>query len=63
MEKLVLKFKTGEFVGIDTGSGGYPYPTDVFRAESWNSEKEALKYIGMFDNIENRIYRVTISIS
>ncbi len=63
MEKLVLKFKTGEFVSIDSDSGFYPFPVkDVFRAECFASE-EAAKYIRMFDNIENRIYRVTISIS
>lgn len=63
MEKLVLKFKNGKFVGIDTGSGGYPYPTDVFRAESWNSEEEALKYASKFDFIEYKIYRITTSIN
>ena len=64
MEKLVLKYNTGEFVAIDTGSGGYPYKVkDVFRAEFWNSKDEALNYIRDFDHIERKVYRVTVSIS
>lgn len=64
MEKLVLKFKNGEFVSLDSDSGFYPFPVkDVFRAECFTSETEATKYISMFDDIENRIYRVTVSIS
>lgn len=64
MEKLVLKYTTGEFVAIDNGSGGYPYKVkDVFRAQFWNSEDDALSYIRDFDHIERKVYRVTASIT
>lgn len=76
MEKFVLKFKTGEFVAIDILNrseylSGHPYRvTDVFQSHFWNSENEALKFISqeytyptIFDNIERKVYKVSVSVS
>ena len=41
----VLKYPTGEFVSLDSMSGGYPQPTTNIRdIECWESAEEADRY-------------------
>ena len=50
MAQYVFKEKHGNFIALDSGSGGYPYTVDtVFRAEIWTSRKEAFIYRKMFE--------------
>lgn len=52
--KLVLRFADsshwpGQFVALDSASGGYPYAVeDPTRAEFWATEEAALSYASSF---------------
>lgn len=34
------------FVDLDTSSGGYPYPVDIYRAHNFKTIEKAKAYIG-----------------
>jgi len=47
----VLVYTTGEFVGIDNNSGGYPFKTKDWRsARLWRTIAEAKEYRKMFSD-------------
>jgi len=59
MPNYVLKYKTGEFVGIDSGSGGYPYQTNIEIAHKFLTMDDAKKYLAIFSNeLDSNIYTV-----
>lgn len=55
----VAKYKTGELVGLDRDSGGYPfkisYPSQI---HYWHDIDEALKYVQMFRKDIDKIIAV-----
>lgn len=57
--KAVLLYQTGDFVALDTPSGGYPYkaihPSQV---HFWVSLEEAIRYREAFPNEKFTAHRV-----
>jgi hypothetical protein len=65
---FVLKYPTGEFVGEDSASGGYPYPTKhLYNAKMFQDRNIAQKYLEEFsrefptEKIDYRIYTISVS--
>lgn len=47
-----LQYPTGELVGIDQTSGGYPWPTDIFNCEKFKTKERALEYGKLFKDFK-----------
>lgn len=48
-EKYVIKNdNTGQYIGMDQTSGGYPYDTEIEKALIWYDKDEAFDYKRMF---------------
>lgn len=41
---VIKNNETGKWIGVDKASGGYPYDTDIQRAEIFYTKERALKY-------------------
>lgn len=45
----IIKYASGEYVGIDAASGGYPYPTNyIQQAKFWATPELAKEYKMIF---------------
>jgi len=41
---IIKNNETNKWIAIDSASGGYPYDTEIHRAEIFYSKESALKY-------------------
>ncbi len=57
---FALVYPTGELVGIDPQSGGYPYKTDIFGMEKFRTVRKALDYMSHFK--EFKLVKVKINV-
>lgn len=49
MNRFVFITRNGNFIGVDSNSGGYPYVTNhINQVHMWGSTQEAFKYEMMF---------------
>lgn len=45
MQRYIMKYPNGDYVGIDDMSGGYPYATkDALSAGQWETAEDAARY-------------------
>lgn len=41
---VIKNNETNKWIAVDSASGGYPYDTEIHRAEIFHSKESALKY-------------------
>ncbi len=59
-EFYVLVYPNGKLVGIDHGSGGYPYECDIYNCNRFRNRKTAEDYRSSFN--EFKVVKMTISV-
>jgi hypothetical protein len=59
--KYILKVSMkNKYIGIDSNSGGYPYHTDIKRAETFINKQNAIDYSKMFKNEKWELHTLII---
>lgn len=65
---IIAVYPNGDYVGVDSNSGGYPYPTKEIRiAHWWPSMKRAQDYTASFQTsmyggpLTAKVFNVTIT--